>query len=59
MYAWIWHRLPGPSPVRAALSLALFMGVVAVLFTVVFPELDARLHLNEVTVEGDQVGGTP
>jgi hypothetical protein len=59
MYAWIWHRLPGSSPLRAALALALFMGVVALLFTVVFPEVDARLHLNEVTVEGDRAGGTP
>jgi MFS-type transporter involved in bile tolerance (Atg22 family) len=51
MYAWIWRRLPGPLPVRALLALALALAVVALLFTVVFPEVDARLRLNEVTVE--------
>ncbi len=51
MYAWIWRHLPGPLPVRALLALVLVAAVVALLFGVVFPEVEARLHLNEVTVE--------
>ena len=51
MYSWIWRHLPGPTPVRALLALVLALVVVALLFTVVFPRVDAWLQLNEVTVE--------
>ncbi len=51
MYAWLWRRFPGPLPARLVLTLLLLVGVVALLFLVVFPAVDVRLHLNEVTVE--------
>ncbi len=51
MYAWFWHRLPGPVALRLLLSAVLLGGLVLLLFGVVFPAVDAHLHLNEVTVE--------
>lgn len=37
MYGALWRALPGPAWVRAILCLVLFLAVVAVLFTWVFP----------------------
>jgi len=51
MYAWIWRHLPGPWPVRVALSLLLAGGVVALLFTVVFPWAEHALPFVDVTVD--------
>jgi len=51
MYAWLWHRLPGSTPVRVLTALALVLVVVAVLFLWVFPWLEPRLPFTEVTVE--------
>ena len=50
MYGWIWARLPGSTPVRALLSLLLFVAAVAVLFTWVFPWAEPLLPFNDVTV---------
>lgn len=55
MYSWIWHRLPGPRPVRLLLSLLLGLAVVAVLFTVVFPWVETALPFLQVTVESRRV----
>ena len=52
MYGWLWRHLPGPVPVRVLAALLLAAAVVAVLFTVVFPWVEPRLPLTEVTVEG-------
>ena len=43
MYAWIWHRLPGRTPVRAGVLTLLILAVAAVLWFYVFPW--AALHL--------------
>lgn len=51
MYGWIWRHLPGPTPVKALLALALLMAIVLVLFQWVFPWLEPRLPFNEVTVD--------
>jgi hypothetical protein len=51
VYAWLWHRLPGPVPVKALEALVLFAGVVALLFVVVFPWVEPRLPFNDVTVD--------
>lgn len=37
MYAWIWRRLPGPSPLRTLIFLALITAAVVALFLWVFP----------------------
>ena len=51
MYAWIWRKLPGPTPVRVLEALVLTVAVVLLLFTVVFPWLEPRLPFNDVTVD--------
>lgn len=50
MYGWIWRHLPGPTPVRALSALVLAVGVVALLFTVVFPWAEQTLPFLKVTV---------
>ena len=51
MYGWIWRHLPGPWPVRTALALVLVVGVVALLFTSVFPWAERSLPFLDVTVD--------
>jgi hypothetical protein len=51
MYGWIWRHLPGPWPVRTALSLLLAGAVVLLLFTVVFPWAEHALPFVDVTVD--------
>lgn len=50
MYAFVWRHLPGPAPVRALIALAIFLGIVVVLFNWVFPWLVPQLPYNDVTV---------
>ena len=52
MYGWIWAHLPGKWPAKLALSLLLLGGVLALLWFVAFPFAEARLPLNDVTVDG-------
>ena len=51
MYAWIWRHLPGPTAVRSVVAAALVLGVVAVLFTVVYPWAERSLPFLDVTVQ--------
>ena len=37
MYAWLYGKLPGPTPLRVVLVLALLAAVVLLLMEVVFP----------------------
>lgn len=55
MYPWIWRHLPGPIGARLAQAAALLLGVVALLFLVVFPAAGPHLPVNQVTVH--QPGG--
>ncbi|MBK8461896.1 MAG: hypothetical protein IPL36_02195 [Nigerium sp.] len=50
-YGAIWSLLPGPRPVKAILALALIAGVIAVLFTWVFPMIEPMMPFNDITVE--------
>jgi hypothetical protein len=52
MYAWIWNHLPGPTAVRILTCALVFVALVAVLFTWVFPWIEPRLPFTEVTVDG-------
>jgi hypothetical protein len=52
MYGWIWRHLPGPFAVRIALAVVLVVGVIALLFFVVFPFVDPLLPFNDVTAGG-------
>ncbi|MED7950570.1 MULTISPECIES: hypothetical protein [unclassified Streptomyces] len=56
MYGWIWRHLPGPSPVKAVISLLLVLGVVYLLFTYVFPWAEPLLPFGDVTVDGGDDG---
>ena len=49
-YGLIWRILPGPKPVKALLALLLFVGVLAVLLTWVFPAIAPLMPFNETTV---------
>lgn len=51
MYGWIWRHLPGSTPFRIVLSLALFVAVALLLFTVVFPWAEQSLPFLKVTVD--------
>jgi hypothetical protein len=50
MYAWLWRTLPGPLPVRLVIAATLAVAVVALLFSVVFPWVESRLPLDDVTI---------
>lgn len=51
MYVWIWRTLPGNVAAKLAGSLVLLVGVLAVLFFVVFPFAEPRLPFNNVNVD--------
>jgi hypothetical protein len=51
MYVWIWRRLPGNVAGKLAGSLLLLVGVLALLFFVVFPFAEPRLPFNNVNVD--------
>ena len=53
MYGWLWRALPGPLAVRLLLALLLLVGVLALLFLVVFPRVEELLPYNDVTVGGE------
>jgi hypothetical protein len=52
MYAWLWRVLPGPAWMRVLLLVILAVGLVAVLFTWVFPALAPFVPFNDVDVDG-------
>lgn len=53
MYTWIWRHLPGPAWLRLAQALLLVAAVSALLLFVVFPWVEPRLPINQVTVDGN------
>ena len=59
MYAWLWRKLPGPTPVKALEALLLLVAAVALLFVVVFPWLEPRLPFNDVTVDESPAATAP
>ena len=52
MYTWIWRHLPGPTALRLLQALLLVAAVSALLLFVVFPWVEPRLPINDVTVNG-------
>jgi hypothetical protein len=59
MYAWLWRRLPGPWPAKLFGLLALLLGVLALLFLVIFPRVSPALPFNQVTVDQPSQSPTP
>jgi hypothetical protein len=50
MYTWIWRKLPYGLPGKVIGSALLIAMVVSLLLFVIFPWLEPRLPLNDVTV---------
>jgi hypothetical protein len=50
MYTWIWRKLPYGLPGKIIGSALLVAMVVSLLLFVIFPWLEPRLPLNDVTV---------
>ncbi len=59
MYVWIWRHLPGNVAAKLAGAFVLLLGVLALLFLVVFPWVEPRLPFNQVTVPHESTSGTP
>jgi hypothetical protein len=53
VYAWLWRHLPGGFALRLVSALLLLLGVLALLFFVVFPFVEPRLPFQDVTVEDE------
>lgn len=50
MYAYLWHLLPGPKPIKIILAIAIVLAVILVLMEVVFPWVSAQLPYTDVTI---------
>jgi hypothetical protein len=61
VYAALWRVLPGGKLLKSFCCLVLAVGVVVLLFTVVFPWAEPRLPFTDVTVEDSSstVGASP
>jgi hypothetical protein len=55
MYGWLWHRIPGGVAGKIGGCATLLIGVLALLFFVVFPLVEPRLPWNDVTVNSPSV----
>ncbi|HEY8728690.1 MAG TPA: hypothetical protein VIL94_03840 [Acidothermaceae bacterium] len=58
MYGWLWRTLPGGLAGKLAGCLALLVGVLTLLFLVVFPWAEPRLPWNDVTVNSPSIEQT-
>lgn len=59
MYAWIWRRLPGEWPTKAAVAAGIVLAVVAVLWYAAFPRVEAKLQLDHGVVQDPGVVQSP
>ena len=50
MYAWLWHHLPGSTPIRVILVVCVALIVVAVLFLWVFPWMESVIEFDNTQV---------
>jgi len=51
MYGALWRLLPGPRPVKALLSLILFVGAVTVCFVWLFPAIEPLVPFSNNSVQ--------
>jgi hypothetical protein len=51
MYGWIWRRLPGNLAAKLLEGLVLLVGVLALLFLVLFPWVEPRLPWNNINID--------
>ena len=59
MYVWLWRHLPGGVPGKVLGSLALLVGVLALLFFLLFPWAEKRLPFNDVSVDSPGTSSSP
>jgi hypothetical protein len=52
MYAWIWRRIPGPTPARLLISAAMLLVAVAILWQWLFPWMYTHVPLDSVGFAG-------
>jgi hypothetical protein len=50
VYGWLWRTFPGGLPGKLVCSLLMLVAVLALLFYVVFPKVEAQLPYQDVTV---------
>lgn len=50
MYAYLWHSLPGPRPVKIVVLIVLLTALFLLLMEVVFPWVSAQMPYTDVTV---------
>ncbi|WP_408921749.1 hypothetical protein ACKFRU_10140 [Corynebacterium tuberculostearicum] len=50
MYRALWNFLPGPTPMKVILAIAIAVGVFFLLMEVVFPWLSPMMPYNDVAV---------
>jgi hypothetical protein len=55
MYGALWRKLPGGLPGKLGGFVALFLGVLALLFFVAFPWIEQRLPWSDVTVNSPAI----
>ncbi len=58
MYEWLWRKLPGGFAGKLAGCVALLVGVLALLFFVIFPWVEPRLPWNDVNVNSPSIEQT-
>ncbi|MGV0327502.1 hypothetical protein ACUY2E_11300 [Corynebacterium confusum] len=50
MYRALWNLLPGPTPMKVLLAIAIAVGVFFLLMEVVFPAISPLMPYNDVSV---------
>ena len=55
MYGWLWRTFPGGLAGKLLCSLVCVAGVLALLFFVVFPQVEQLLPFQDVTVDTGSV----
>ena len=58
MYEWLWRKLPGGFAGKMSGCVALLVGVLALLFFVIFPWVEPRLPWNDVNVNSPSIEQT-
>jgi hypothetical protein len=51
VYGWIWRSLPGNLTAKLVEGLVLLVGVLALLFLVLFPWVEPRLPWNNINID--------
>jgi len=50
MYRALWNLLPGPTPVKALLAIALAVAIFFLLMEVIFPQVSLMMPYNDVAI---------